>query len=587
MSFATPLAGIFAPFDAPVTEIRSAEASRSFPDGARRLQPSELFCEDAGAMHALLLPLVLTAALSAAPFAPAEPKTIDFDAATVADLNAAFDAGTLTAEKLVQLCLARIQAYDRQGPSLHAVITLNAKALDTARELDVERKSKGPRSPLHGIPVVLKDNYDTSDMPTTGGSILLEGWVPPEDAFVVKKLRAAGAIILAKLNMSEFASGGAHSSLGGQSLNPHDLVRTPSGSSGGTGVAIAAAYATIGMGTDTGGSIRGPSTSNGIVGLKPTHGLLSRNGIIPLALSFDTGGPMARSVYDVAVALGVMTGVDPADAATSKSTGKAETDYTKSLKLDALKGARIGVARDFLGADPDVDWVVDAALAAMKHAGATLVDVRYPKWLLDAKGDFYTSVRYPEFRAQIAQYLSRTPAKYPKTIDEMIERSNQFNAVRTDGAGPNPSRWNLFKREAASVGLDDYRYTAVRDFALPMIRATVEGMFATEKLDAIVYPTSSRKPGLIAAPPPPANPAAILADMGLSATDIANLTGFPDLIVPAGFTGDNLPVGLSFFGLAFSESKLLALGFSFEQATHARRLPVHTPPKSGEKIAVR
>jgi len=499
-------------------------------------------------MHALLLPLVLTAALSAAPFAPAEPKTIDFDAATVADLNAAFDAGTLTAEKLVQLCLARIQAYDRQGPSLHAVITLNAKALDTARELDVERKSKGPRSPLHGIPVVLKDNYDTSDMPTTGGSILLEGWVPPEDAFVVKKLRAAGAIILAKLNMSEFASGGAHSSLGGQSLNPHDLVRTPSGSSGGTGVAIAAAYATIGMGTD---------------------------------------GPMARSVYDVAVALGVMTGVDPADAATSKSTGKAETDYTKSLKLDALKGARIGVARDFLGADPDVDWVVDAALAAMKHAGATLVDVRYPKWLLDAKGDFYTSVRYPEFRAQIAQYLSRTPAKYPKTIDEMIERSNQFNAVRTDGAGPNPSRWNLFKREAASVGLDDYRYTAVRDFALPMIRATVEGMFATEKLDAIVYPTSSRKPGLIAAPPPPANPAAILADMGLSATDIANLTGFPDLIVPAGFTGDNLPVGLSFFGLAFSESKLLALGFSFEQATHARRLPVHTPPKSGEKIAVR
>ena len=538
-------------------------------------------------MHALLLPLVLTAALSAVRVAPAEPKTIDLDAATIADLNAAFDAGTLTAEKLVQLCLARIQAYDRQGPSIHAVIALNAKALETARALDVERKTKGARSPLHGIPVVLKDNYDTSDMPTTGGSVLLEGWIPPEDAFVVKKLRAAGAIILAKLNMSEFASGGAHSSLGGQSLNPHDLVRTPSGSSGGTGVAIAAAYATIGMGTDTGGSIRGPSTSNGIVGLKPTHGLLSRSGIIPLALSFDTGGPMARSVYDVAVALGAMIGVDPADAATSKSAGKTEADYTKSLKPDALKGARIGVARDFLGSDPDVDWVVDAALAAMKQAGATLVDVRYPKWLLDAKGDFYTAVRYPEFRAQIAEYLSRTPAKYPKSLDEMIERSNQFNAVRADGAGPNPSRWNLFKREAASVGLDDYRYTAVRDFALPMIRATVEGMFATQKLDAIVYPTSSRKPGLIAAPPPPSNPTAILADMGLSATDIANLTGFPDLIVPAGFTGDNLPVGLSFFGLAFSEPKLLGLGYSFEQVTHARRLPVHTPPRSGEKIAVR
>jgi amidase len=424
-------------------------------------------------------------------------------------------------------------------------------------------------------------------MPTTGGSVLLEGWIPPDDAFVVKKLRAAGAIILAKVNMSEFASGGAHSSLGGQSLNPHGLVRTPSGSSGGTGVAVAAAYAPLGMGTDTGGSIRGPSTSNGIVGLKPTHGLLSRNGIIPLALSFDTGGPMARSVYDVAVALGVMTGVDPADAATAKSAGEAETEYTKFLKTDALKGARIGIARDFLGADADVDWVVDASLDAMRKAGATIVDVRYPKWLLDSKGEFYMAVRYPEFRAQIAEYLARTGPKYPKTVDEMIERSNQFNAVRADGAGPNPSRWNLFKRESTSVGLDDYRYTAVRDFALPMIRAIVEGVFSTEKLDAIVYPTASRKPGLIAAPAPPASPAAILADMGLAAADIANLTGFPDLIVPAGFTGDNLPVGLSFFGPAFSEARLLALGFSFEQATHARRLPAHTPLRPDEKITVR
>ena len=203
------------------------------------------------------------------------------------------------------------------------------------------------------------------------------------------------------------------------------------------------------------------------------------------------------------------------------------------------------------------------------------------------EGRVLHAVRYPEFRAQIAEYSSRTGPKYPKTLDEMIERSNQFNAVRADGAGPNPSRWNLFKREAASGGLDDYRYTAVRDFALPMMRAIVEGIFAAQKLDAIVYPTSSRRPALIAAPAPPANPTAILADMGLSATDIANLTGFPDLIVPAGFTGDNLPVGLSFLGPAFSEPKLLALGYSFEQATHARRLPVHAPPRSGEKITVR
>src|SRR5437773_4036448 len=408
-------------------------------------------------VRALLRLPALAAMVFILALAPLVAKTIDLDAATIADINAAFDAGTLTAEKLVQLCLARIQAYDRQGPALHAVITLNPKALDTARALDAERRAKGPRSPLHGIPVVLKDNYNTADLPTTGGSVLLEGSIPPDDAFLVKKLRAAGAIVLAKVNMSEFASAGAYSSLGGQTRNPHDLWRSPAGSSGGTGVAIAAGYAPLGMGTDTGGSIRGPSTANGIVGLKPTHGLLSRNGIIPLALSFNTGGPMARNVYDVAAALGVMTGVDPADAATKKSEGKFVTDYTKGLNVGALKGARIGVARDFFGVDPDVDWVIEAALEAMRQAGATVVDLRYPKWLLDAKGEFYNAIRYPEFTAQIAGYLSTIGPGYPKSLDQMIERSNRFNATRADGARPNPSRWSLFKRQADSATLNDYR----------------------------------------------------------------------------------------------------------------------------------
>lgn len=524
----------------------------------------------------MLLAMLLVAALTPARAA----KSVDFDALTIAEINHAFDTGALTSEELVQLCLARIQAYDRQGPSLHAVLTLNPKALETARALDAERKAKGPRSPLHGIPVVLKDNYNTFDMPTTGGSVLLEGSIPPGDAFVVKKLRAAGAIVLAKVNMSEFASGGAHSSLGGQSLNPHDLARTPSGSSSGTGVAIAAAYAPLGMGTDTGGSIRGPSSSNGIVGLKPTHGLLSRSGIIPLSLTFDTGGPMARSVADVAVALGVMTGVDPADAATKKSEGKFETDYTKYLKADALRGARIGIARDFLGADPDVDWVVEASLDAMRKAGATIVDVRYPKWLLGVKEEFYTAVRYPEFPVQIAQYLATLGPGSPKTLAELIDRANRFNAPRADGAGPNPSRWALFKQEAASGTMDDYRYTAVRDYGLPLVRATIDGIIASQKLDAIVYPTSSRRPGLIA------ETGARGGGGAPSATNIANLTGYPDLIVPAGFTGENLPVGLSFFGPAFSEPQLLALGYSFEQATHARRLPFHTPARPGESITV-
>src|SRR4051812_3168307 len=310
-------------------------------------------------------------------------KQVEFDQATIADLNAAFAAGTLTAEKLMELCLARIAAFDRAGPKLHAVMALNPKAMEEARALDAERKAGKVRGPLHGIPVVLKDNFDTVEMPTTGGSVLLEGNIPPDDAFMVKKLRDAGAIMLAKVNLGEFANG-YQSSLGGQSHNPHDLLRSPGGSSGGTGVAIAAGYTPLGLGTDTGGSIRGPSNVNGIVGLKPTHGLVSRDGIIPLALSLDTGGPMARSVYDIAVSLGVMTGVDPADDATKKSAGKFEKDYTRFLKADALKGARIGLARDFLGADPDVDWLVEAAVLQMNKQGATVVDVHYPKWFLDS-----------------------------------------------------------------------------------------------------------------------------------------------------------------------------------------------------------
>ena len=531
--------------------------------------------------------LVASIAMLLVALAPVSARrTIDLENATIADFSAAFKVGTLTSEKLTELFLARINAYDRRGPSLRAIIAVNPKALETARALDAERRSKGPRSLLHGIPVVLKDNLDTMDMPTTGGSVLLEGSIPPDDAFVVRKLRAAGAVIIGKANLSEFASGGSYSSLGGHTLNPHDLMRSPSGSSGGTGVAVAAAYAVVGLGTDTGGSVRGPSAANGVVGLKPTHGLLSRDGIIPLALTFDTAGPMARSVYDVAAALGVMTGVDSADPATGKSEGRFETDYTKYLTGDALKGARLGVARDFVGLDADVDWVFEAALESIRRAGATVVDVRYPTWLLTAKDEFYNAIRRPEFTVQIAEYLSTTGPKYPKTLAQMIERANEFTATRGDGAGPNPSRWTLFKREAESGTMEDYRYMSVRDHGLPLIRAAVEGILTSQKLDAIVYPTASRRPALVAdlGATAPAAPDAILRAMGLGATNIANLTGFPDLIVPAGFTGDRLPVTISFLGPAFSEPRLLALGYSFEQATRARRLPRHTPPLPGEAI---
>lgn len=507
-------------------------------------------------------------------------ESIPLASATIADLNAAFKAGTLTSEQLVTRYLARIEAYDKQGPKINAVITVNPKALELARALDAERKAKGPRSPLHGIPVVLKDNFDTIDMPTTGGSLMLEGSMAPDDAFTVKKLRDAGAIILAKVNLSEFASGGAHSSFGGQTLNPHDLTRTPAGSSGGTGAAIAADFAPLGMGSDTGGSIRGPSTVNGIVGLKPTHGLLSRDGIIPLALTFDTGGPMARSVYDIAVSLGVMVGVDSADDATKKSDGKFHKDYTKFLKPNALKGARIGIARDFMGADEEVDWVIESALSAMRAAGATVVDVRYPKWLLAAKTEFYSAVRYPEFANQIDDYLATTDAKYPKNIQQLIAKADTFRSLRADGAGPNPRRWNLMKREAASGTLEDYAYTSIRDEGLALVRVTLDAIISSNKLDAIVYPTSPSRPALLTAP------ATAAAEVVPSATNFANLSGFPDLIVPAGFTSDDLPVGISFFGPAFSEPRLLALGYSFEQATRAIRIPVHTPALAGDSITL-
>lgn len=508
------------------------------------------------------------------------------DSATIADIDAAFNAGTLTSEQLVKLYLARIEAYDKQGPHINAVITLNPEALEIAKALDKEREAKGPRSPLHGIPVVLKDNFDTYDLPTTGGSLLLEGSIPPDDAFMVKKLRDAGAIILAKVNLSEFASGGAQSSLGGQTRNPHDLTRTPAGSSGGTGAAVAATFASFGLGTDTGGSIRGPSTANGIVGLKPTHGLLSRDGIIPLALSYDTGGPMARSVSDVALALGTMTGIDSADAATQKSAGKSHTDYSQFLDKNALKGARIGIARDFLGADAEVDWVIESALTAMRAAGATIVDVRYPKWMLDARLEFYNAIRFTEFATQVADYLKTTGPKYPKDLDEMIARSANMRSLQGSGAGPNPGRWNLFKREADNRSLTAYQYLTIRDQGLPLIRATLDGIINSEKLDAIVYPTSPRRPALLASNGEAPAGAAGAASAPASATNFANLSGFPDLIVPAGFTGDDLPVGISFFGPAFSEPRLLALGYSFEQATTARRLPVHTPALANDFIEV-
>ena len=506
-------------------------------------------------------------------------QTLEITASTIEDINAAFNNESLTSEQLVELYLARIEAYDDAGPAINAVLALNGQAVDRARALDAERRAKGPRSRLHGIPIVLKDNIDTADLPTTAGSSLLAGSLPPDDAFIVQKLRAAGAIILAKVNMSEFASGGAMSSLGGPIRNPHDLERSPLGSSGGTGASIAAAYAQFGLGTDTGGSVRWPSTANGIVGLKPTYGLVSRDGIIPLALSFDMAGPMARNVYDVAAALSVMTGIDPADQATVQSKGRIGIDYTEHLDVAALDGARIGIARDFLDQDSEVDWIIEASLDVMRGAGATVVTVRFPQWLLDANGELYTAVRHREFRVQIAEYLATLKPKYPKTLAQLIEQATRMTAPNDNGQ-PNPGRWSLMRREEDSGDLDDPEYQAVREHGLALVRSFIDGLLESKKLDAIVYPTSPRRPSRIDAD------SSSRGTRSVSPIRLANLTGFPDLVVPAGFTGNGLPVGISFLGTAFSEPKLLALGYAFEQVTKARRLPINTPSRPDEIIAI-
>jgi amidase len=367
------------------------------------------------------------------------------------------------------------------------------------------------------------------------------------------------------------------SSMGGQTHNPHDLTRGPSGSSGGTGASIAAGFAQFGLGTDTGGSVRGPSSANGIVGLKPTLGLMSRAGIVPLALSFDTAGPMARNVYDVAVALGVMTGVDAADPATKRSEGKFATDYTKFLKVGSLKGARIGIARDFMGKDPETDRVVEEAIVKLKELGAVIVDpVTYPPYLLAAKQPIYNTLVAAEFKAQVTEYLKTTKPGFPKSFDEVVELSND---PKTGYRSPGKA-FGLKYNSTRTLDITDPSYLALKNEQLAAIRAGIAALFAKHQLDAIVYPTSPR-PATPIEPPSPPNPAM----GGESPTSFANETGCPDLIVPAGMTKDGLPVTISFFGPAFSEPKLLGYGYDFEQATHARVLPKYTPSMASDVVS--
>jgi amidase len=501
--------------------------------------------------------------------------TFDLTNASIADVQAAFEAGALTSERLTQLFLARIEAYNKKGPQLNAVLRLNPRALEDARALDAERRTRGSRGPLHGIPVLLKDNIDAVGLPTSAGFYALRDSMPAQDAGQTQRLRAAGCVILGKTNMSEFATGPAISTLGGQILNPWALDRTPSGSSGGNGAAMAAGLAMFALGTDTGGSIRGPSAANGIAGLKPTFGLNGRGGIIPLALSLDTVGPMARHVSDLAAVLNVMVGADPRDP---DVVARERVDYTAALNPNALKGARFGLLRDYMKVDPRVDAVMETSVAVLRNQGAEVVDVSIPRFVLGLYTGAYETIRDTEFRYQIEEYLRSLPRPdLPKTHADIIRLSEMITSVTPEGWVPNKARLDQYRREAQIGTLQDQPYRSSLTDARKIVRENLEWMLTKDRLDAFIGPTA-RPPALIkdeATPPPPT--------LGGAWSRLANLTGWPDLVVPAGFTSDPvLPVTISLLGPAFSEAKLLSYGNAFEHALAVRRLPPTTQPLRGE-----
>ena len=529
----------------------------------------------------LLVSLVVWVSLVLAVLAtfPTQAASFELMEATISEINAAYEDGSLTAERLVKLYLDRIEAYDRHGPEIRALITLNPNAREEAKALDKERRKQGPRSILHGIPIIIKDNYDTADMPTTAGSVLLKNSMPTDDAFVVKKLRDAGAVIIGKANMSEFALSFdrlSYSSLGGLTRNPYNLKRNSSGSSSGSAAAIAANFAVFATGSDTAGSIRAPANVTGTVGIKPTLGLTSRDGVVPVSLSYDVTGPIARTVEDAAIALQFMAGVDSNDPRTKESRSWQVEDYTQYLDPDALKGARLGIARDYFGGNPEVDEAVERAIAKMRELGATFVELNIPRGVRDAWQEMMELVIDRELGPQLAAYLRTLPGAGPKTLGELIEG---YKALPTTGSVPpvSPVRIEYYEKVVDSPGVADVAYLYTLTNKLPNSRNEVVSAMARDNLDAIVFPTM----------PCPASP---LFTVGEDPTYVCNVpdpyvpgylgcvTGFPEITVPVGMTQHGLPIGISFFGKPYTEPRLIALAYAFEQASKARRPSPTTPP---------
>jgi len=493
-------------------------------------------------------------------------RRFEWEEATLADLQAAMATGRQTALSLTRAYLRRIEDLNRRGPALRAVLEVNPDALAIAKELDAQRKAKGPRGPLHGILVLLKDNLGTHDrMTTTAGSLALTGSIPARDSFVAQRLREAGAVILGKTNLSEWANFRGHrsssgwSARGGQTNNPYALDRNPSGSSSGSAVAVAANLCPVAVGTETDGSIISPSTLCGIVGIKPTVGLISRSGIIPIAHSQDTAGPMARTVRDAAVLLGAMTGIDPADPSTESSRDGAHTDYTPFLDPDGLRGARLGVARRFFQSRSPAAQVLEASLAEMKQRGAMLVDPADDP-PLPGFGDAEITVMLYEFKADLNAYLAALgPGAPVHSLEEIIA----FNERNKDKEMPFFGQ-ELFLQAQEKGPLTDKAYLDALERCRRLSRQEgLDALMDRHQLDAIVAPSGG--------PAGKTDPVCGNRGVGGSSSPAA-VAGYPSITVPAGFVF-GLPVGISFFGRAYSEPTLLKLAYAFEQATRVRRPP--------------
>lgn len=489
---------------------------------------------------------------------------------TIGDLAEGMKSGAWTARSLAEKYLARIEAIDRSGPGLRAVIEVNPDALATADLLDRERTEKGARGPLHGVPILVKDNIDTADrMATTAGSLALVGARPPADAFVVRRLREAGAVLLGKTNLSEWAnircsySTSGWSARGGLTKNPYALDRNPCGSSSGSGAAVSANLCAAAIGTETDGSVLSPASACGIVGIKPTVGLLSRTGIIPISATQDTAGPMARTVRDAALLLGALAASDPEDAATKDSGRRRAADYTVFLDPKGLRGARIGVARNFFGFHDGVETLMAGALAVLRSEGATLVD---PASLpgFSAISDPETTVLLYELKAGLAAYFARLGPSAPvRSLADVIAFNERHRKEEMPWFGQ-----DTFLKAAAKGPLTSPEYLEALATCRRISRTEgIDAVMETQKLDALVAPSIS----------PACVTDLVNGDRWLGESSVAAAAaGYPSLTVPAGFV-HGLPVGLTFFGRAWSEPVLLSLAFAFEQATKHRRPPRFLP----------